>query len=358
MKNMYKIFIVLFLAPLALFAINDKGKFKKSKVLTKEYSVNSDATLNISNKYGHVNIVTSSSNKIEIEVTITTNGNNEEKVLQRLEQIDVNFSGTSSYVSAKTVIEKNSSSWNIWGKNNNVSMEINYIVKMPVTNNLDVSNDYGSINLDKLEGSAKIDCDYGKINIGELLNTNNSINMDYTNKSTIEYMKNGSLNADYSTIHIEKAGKVDLNADYSHISFGMVSDLDYNCDYGDLKIKNITNISGNSNYMHTAIGKLFGSGFIDMDYGSLKIEALGESFKKLTTETSYTHIKLGVNSTNSFNIEANLSYGNLKNTDSFTFNKEIEKSSSKYYKGFFNTPNENSKITINSKYGSVTFTNN
>jgi len=109
---------------------------------------------------------------------------------------------------------------------------------MPVTNSVNLNNDYGGIALDKLEGSAKINCDYGKITIGELLNPSNSINIDYTNKSTIEYMKNGDINADYSTLHIEKTGNVDLNADYSHISFGMVADLNYNCDYGDLKIDN------------------------------------------------------------------------------------------------------------------------
>ena len=61
-------------------------------------------------------------------------------------------------------------------------------------------------------------------------------------------MTNGDINADYSTLHIEKTGNVDLNADYSHISFGMVADLNYNCDYGDLKIDNATNVVGVNRY--------------------------------------------------------------------------------------------------------------
>lgn len=359
MKNTYKIAFLLFIIPLVVAATEHKGKFTKNKKLTKTFTVNKDATLAISNKYGNIHIVTGDSNSIEIEVNITTNGDNEEKVQERLDKITIEFSGNSSNVSAKTIVGKSSSSWSSWGrKNNNVNMEINYIIKMPVTNNVDLSNDYGSINLDKLEGTAKINCDYGKIDIGELLNSNNNINIDYTNKSNIAYMKDGNINADYSTLTIEKGGRIDLNADYSHLSFGMVSNLDYNCDYGDLKIENCSNIIGNSDYMHTSIGKMFGKGVFNIDYGSLKINALSEGFKGLNVDSSYTQIKLGVNSTNTFNIEAKLSYGNLKYDNNFTFNKEITKSSSKYYQGYYNSPNSTSTITLSANYGNITFTTN
>lgn len=358
MKTMYKTLLILFLIPFAITATEKKGKFTKNKVIKKEYTVNKDATLNVSNKYGNIDIVTNTSNEIEISISITTNGNDEAKVQQRLNEITVAFESSSSVVSAKTIIEKSSKSWNVWGNKSNVNMEINYIIKMPITNNVRLSNDYGGIGLDKLDGSAHINCDYGKITIGELNNPSNSINIDYTNKSTIEFMKNGTVNADYSSLHIEKTGNVNLNADYSHISFGMVGDLKYNCDYGDLKIDNVTNIAGNCDYMHTTIGKLFGDGVFEIDYGSLKINSLGESFKNLIIESSYTPIKLGLNSTNSFNFEANLGYGSLKNTDGFTFNKEITKNTSKYYQGYFNNASSTSQIVINSKYGSVTFTNN
>ena len=357
MKNMYKIALLLFLIPLVAAATEHKGKYTKNKKVTKEYTVNKDATLAISNKYGNIHIVTGNSNKIEIEVNITTSGNNEEKVQERLNQINIDFSGNSSNVSAKTVIGKTSNSWS-WGRKSNVNMEINYTIKMPVSNNVDLSNDYGSINLDKLEGSSKINCDYGKITIGELLNSNNNINIDYTNKSTIDYMKDGDINADYSTLHVEKGGRIELNADYSHISFGMVVDLDFNCDYGDVKINKCGNLNGNSDYMNTTVEKLSGSAILNSDYGSIKINSIHKNFKKINIQTSYSQIKLGISPENSFNIIATLGYGNLKYNDNFTFQKEITKTSSKYYEGYYNTPNSNSTINLKTSYGNITFTTN
>lgn len=357
MKTMYKILLLIFLIPLTISATEGKGKYTKNKVLKKEYNVNENATLTVSNKYGNIGIATWNENRIVIKVSITTNGDDEEKVEKRLEQIDVEFNGDTNYVSAKTMIEKTSNSWSLWGKNNNVSIEINYLIQMPVTNNVDLNNDYGAITLDKLEGSSKINCDYGKITIGELWNTNNSINIDYTNKSTIERLEGGTINADYSTLHIEKGYRIKLNADYSHMSFGMVGVLDFNCDYGSLKIGDSGNVIGNSDYMHTTVEKLRGTGDFDMDYGSLKINELGNELKELKVQSSYTQVKIGVQPTNNFTVNATLSYGNLKYGNGFTFNKEIVKTTSKYYEGYYGS-NSGGTITLKSNYGNITFYNN
>lgn len=358
MKIMYKIALILFLIPLAISATEKKGKYIKSKKLKKEYVVNNNATLNITNKYGNIVIATWNENKIAIEVTVTIDGYDEEKVIERLEKINVDFEGNPNYVSAETIIEKTSRSWNLlkWGKSNNINIKINYLIQMPITNNVDLTNDYGAITIDRLEGSSKIDCDYGKITIGELSNTNNLINIDYTNNSTIYFMKDGVINADYSTLHIDRAKRIKLNADYSHLSFGMVAILEYNCDYGSLKIGDSGNVSGNSDYMHTSVEKLLGTGDFDMDYGSLKIEELGSEFKNISVKSSYTHTKIGIKPTNNFTFNATLNYGNLKYVNGFTINKEIIKTTSKYYEGFYNASESPSNITIKSSYGSVTFT--
>ncbi|WP_456378015.1 hypothetical protein [Lutibacter sp.] len=358
MKTLYKIVLILFIIPFSITATEKKGKYTKTKTINKEYKVANNATLNVDNKYGNIVISTWANNTIEIEVAITTNGNDEDKVEKRLEQINVDFKSSLNNVSAKTIIEKTSSYWNFWGKKNNVSMQINYTIKMPVTNNVNLNNDYGAISLDKLEGTAKIDCDYGKINIGELWNSNNKISIDYTNKSTIEFMKDGEINADYSTLHVERAGRTKLNADYSRLSFGMLVSLDYNCDYGDLKIEDCGNLSGNSDYMHLTVQKLRGRGNFKSNYGSIKINELGDNFKSVDATLSYTHIKFGINPNTLFNITASLNYGSFKYGNGFTFTKEIKKNSSKYYEGYYNSPNSGSNITIKSNYGNVSFTNN
>ena len=69
---------------------------------------------------------------------------------------------------------------------------------MPVKNSVNLSNDYGNIILDRVDGHAKISCDYGRLDLGELRGRNNQLSFDYTSKSEIGYMNSGEIRADYS----------------------------------------------------------------------------------------------------------------------------------------------------------------
>ena len=268
--------------------------------------------LSISNKYGNIGIATWNENRIVIKVSITTNGNDEEKVEKRLEQIHIEFEGNSNDVSAKTIIEKNSSSWSFWGKNNNVSMEINYLIQMPVTNHVDLTNDYGAISIDKLEGSSKINCDYGKITTKELLAENNNISFDYTNNSYFEYINSGEINADYSGFTVAKAKKLIIVADYTKSVVEIAEDVTYNCDYGSITIDKVNSVTGNGDYLTTRLGDVYQDVSLKADYGSIKIDRMTANAGDLEIESDYVGITIGYDSEYNFNFEIDLEYGSLR----------------------------------------------
>ncbi len=323
-KQLYNLILALLFIPIAANA-NDIGKFKheKSKSIKKEYSVNADATLKVDNRYGNVDVISWNENRIVIEVKITVRGDNEEKVLDKLDRIDIEFEGSRSLVYAKTIIDKNKSSWSWnWGRKSNVNYEINYRIKVPITNNANLINDYGSISLNELKGDASINCDYGKIIIGELHSINNKINIDYTNNSTVGYMKGGSINADYSKFTIEEAGNVKLNADYTTSIFEKINDLTYNCDYGSLTIDEASSVIGNGDYLSAKLGTIAKTVKIDADYGSIKIENLRDGFESVDISTSYAGIKIGIPKNSSFNFELQLSYAGFIG-DSFSQGEQL-----------------------------------
>jgi len=358
MKNNYlhKILCILLMLPAISFATDiEKGKYEKSKSIKKEYAVNSDALLRIDNRYGNVDVTSWDKNQVVIEVKITVSGNNEDKVIERLRMIDVRFNGSNSEVSAKTVINKSSNNWSWWGKKSNVHYQIDYKIKVPITNSARLNNDYGNIYLNELKGDASINCDYGKIEIGDLYSTNNNINIDYCSSSTISTMNGGSIDADYSKFTVEDAGIIRLNADYTTSVFEKLKDLNYNCDYGSLKANSARSIVGNGDYLTTRLGKISKKVSITSDYGSLRIEDLKEGFESVTVSGDYCGIKIGTPDA-PFNFVLKLSYGSFKRGDmGYDFTKQIVKSSSKYYEGNYKKGSARSKISIDSEYGSVTF---
>lgn len=357
MKNMYKTLFIL-LIPTIMFANNYDGKYTKTKTVKKEFTVNKDALLNVSNKYGNIEIVTWNENRIVFEIVITTNGDNEDKVSERLDDITIDFSNSISNVSAKTIIEK-SNNWNWIGKSNNINLKINYSIKVPATNHVDITNDYGNILIDKLEGSSKINCDYGKLIIGSLFHKSNSININYAPLSTISYVNEAKINADYSKLVIDKSNAISLNSDYSNSTFEQVDYLEFNGDYGNITVEKVKIIKGNSDYLVVKIGTLSDKLILNTDYGAVKINELKSGFSLVDLKSSYTGIKIGIDKLTSFNLNATYSYGDLKHDDlNFTFNKKVQEKTSKNYEGYLNNNNSKSLIKINSTYGSSTFYSN
>ncbi len=355
MKLLSKSLIILLMLPVMATANEKfKGKYTKTKTLNKEYSVNRNAALQVSNSYGNIEVTTWNENRTVIEVTITTNGDDEEKVQKRLDEISVDFSGTASKVTAKTVFGgKKSNSWSLWGKKNNVHMEINYSIKLPVTNSVDLSNDYGAIRLNRLEGNARINCDYGQIVIGELMADDNYLNFDYTNNSTIAYMKSGRINADYSGFTVDKAERLEINADYTKSEIGEVTDINYNSDYGKFEVSKAKNLVGRGSYIPNKIGTITGSLNLNLDYGSISVERLASSVKSVVIKSDYTSVKLGYDSGWNFDFVVKLSYAGFNHSDGLNITTSDKSISDKLYEGYNKSRNSGNSVNINSTYGGV-----
>jgi len=353
---LYKTALILFLIPtLVLGSTNEKwnGKYTKEKTVKKEFTVNRDALLKVDNSYGNIDIVTYDGNTVSIEVHIKTNGNNEEKVQKKLDDIHIEFNGTSSLVEARTKFSKSSNSWWNWGKNNNVNMEVNYTIKLPISNSVDLSNDYGSINLDKLEGRATISCDYGKITTKELMADNNVLNFDYTHNSYFEYIKSGKINADYSGYTVGKTKNLKISADYTKSVIEVAEDVDYNCDYGSIHIEKANNVMGNGDYLTTRLGDIYKNVSLKADYGSIEIKQMTANAGNLSVQSDYTGITVGYNSGYNFNFEIDLEYASLRDKDELEISKQKIESTNKYYAGYYGNANSGNLIKIDSEYGSV-----
>lgn len=357
LKIQFKLALLILLMPFVALANTELDAIKttKERNIKKSYNVSSKATLKVKNSFGNLNIVTWDENRIEFDITIKVTGNNAEKVQDRLNRIDIEFSATNDLVSAITRIEKNEKNWWNWGKKMNLQLEINYLIKMPITNNVDLGNDYGSINLDKLEGVAKIVCDYGKITTKELMADNNEIRFDYSNNCYFEYIKSGIIRADYSGFTVAKTENLTLKADYTKSIIEVAENVDYTCDYGSLKIDNINNLNGQGDYLGLRLGNVFKNVNIKTNYGSIKIDRMASRAKNINIKSDFTGITIGHDANYNFDFDIDLEYASLRESDGFNFiSKEVDYTE-KRYSGYHGSQNSGNMVKINSEYGSVTF---
>ena len=335
------------------------GKYTKEKTIKKEFDVNSDALLKVKNSYGNLNLTSWDQDKVMIEVYIKTNGNNEDKVQDRLDEIDVTFDSSASMVSAITKLGDRSNNWGWkWGKRNNVSVQVNYTIKLPVKNSINLSNDYGNIYLDRVDGHAKISCDYGKMEIGQLRGRNNELRFDYTSRSTFEYINSAEIIADYSGFTVEKSGDLKVNADYTNAVIREMGDLNYTCDYGSLEVGKVNSVSGSGDYIGVKLGQVNGSVSITADYGSIKIEEMTADAGDVSIRSDYTGIKIGYAPEYHFDFDITTEYAGVNGIGDFEIQVRKERSSEKYYNGYYGSDNSGNTIQIDSQYGGVSFYKN
>ncbi|MFH6991498.1 hypothetical protein [Flavobacterium sp. FlaQc-48] len=348
MKKHYNILILFILIPFLGFS-NDDTFVAKEKNIKKTFIVNSTAGIDIDNKYGNITVSTWDENKIDLDITIKVSGANENWVNERLSSIDVDITALKSLVSAITNIGNSS----LKSKGSSNSFEINYVIKIPKNGTVKLNNKYGNITTVNLESTTDISCKYGKIILGKLNGDSNRIEIGYSQNSSIDYIKNGSIEARYSGIKINEAGNLNLDANYTDVSLQEGQNIKCKGNYGSFKFQKINSLVGTSNYLTIAIAEISNNLTIDGTYSKLNVESMTEKSKNVNINTGYTNISLGYNANFAFDFDINTKYGNIKNDSSLDVLVSEIKSSSKKISGYNKKKGQN-KVIITSNYGNVT----
>ena len=355
MKNTKLKFFLLFFVPVLLFAGSKEGRYKKIKVIHHEYALDKHQNVIINNTYGNIQILNWDKNTVDIKVRISVDGDNEEAVSKRLNSIDVDLSENSYDIQATTQIGSVRTSWNffswIFGSSDDTHFKISYEIKMPARLNLDVESTYGNLYLDKLQGELNLHLTYGKFEIGELLHSNNNISGSYLSKSSIDFMKEGSIYCHYSKINIETAYELNLNCNYTNIHIGQVRRLKFDNNGGNLKVEDVKEVTGSGNYQNRYFGHVNTVDF-QGNYGSISIDNIMNDFEKINLDCNYTNIKIINSNQVPYRLKIRQNYGCFKPNDIEIY-KEIIHNGNKIIEGFYGDKNARSIINIEENYGCI-----
>lgn len=351
MKNIHKILILIICIPKLGFAIDEKFAYNKEKTMSKSFDVNNDAETNITNSYGNINVYLWDENKVSIQVNIKVSGNNEKKIAERLNAIEIDFQSSQNRVIATTDLNGNS-----WKGNNNVSYEINYIIKIPKNGSVKLNNKYGNISVDKLNGSAAIDCHYGSLFLGQLNNKNNSINLSYSQNSTIDFVDKVNLKSQYSDINFQKVNQINIDGNYNSFNFQTVGNFTMSSNYTRIKASSIQKAVIDGNYLTLKLGEIGNTTTINSNYSDIQLIASNKT-DAISIDGNYTNTKITCHDDYAFSFEARINYGSLKDNLGLKYSEKSEKNTSKSYSGYHISQGKSS-ISISSNYGSIQLLNN
>lgn len=342
-----KLLLALLALPAVVMAAGSdtplKGKYTKEKRINKAYYVNSNAALDVSNKFGMVYVTTWDEDKTDIEVVIKVSGDNEELVNKRLSTIDVDITALKSLVTARTKIGSFS------GKR--IEMEINYTIKIPKNGPIKIHNQYGDIKTGKIYGKSELKCEYGGINSEELNSESNSVTVEYGD-ARLNYMRSGALVAKYSNFKMTRGKSLTARCEYSQFKVGDIDELTLRCEYGDAAIDNVDHITATCGYGQTRIGNLSRLCNITSEYGDVKVNNISQGVKNVAINSSYGTVNLKYSENLPFDFEFTSSYGNVNGINAFKITDRREKMTDAWYKGYYRSSG-NARIYVKNEFGDI-----
>lgn len=277
----------------------------KTKSMKKDFVVGQDVRLNLETSFGKVHCNVWDKNLMTIDVKVTAEARSDNDAQKILDQITPEITGNSSLVEIKTRIGNTGSG----GKSK--SFSIDYTINMPRSTTLSADCRFGDLFIDESTGPVKINLEYGNLTINRMSNPSSSITLKFSN-GTIHNAANATFDFQYSTFNNKNAAGVTCKSRFSTVDFGNLRSLALDSEYDTYTIENAGDITGSGKFSTITVNLLERKIDLDVEYGGLEVESVSASFSSIDISASFNGVSLGIPSTASYRLSADLSFGDCR----------------------------------------------
>jgi len=280
------------------------------KEINMEFKANKDSKINIDSKFGKVEILNWDKPLITVDVKLTAESENKDLGTETLDKLYSEITKEGEEIFIKTIIEERIVSTP--GKK--VKFSIDYTIYAPVWINVKLLNKYGTVFIERIDGTADITVQYGNLTIRELGRQNdkpiNQLILAYS-RGTID--KASWLKADlsYSKLSIDEARAVVAITKYSSFSGENISSLVSDSKYDTYSVNTLSNYAGQMRYANLKINELSGKCDITSSYTNVKFENILPGFESIVIDNSRGNYKLNISRESSFSLNAETSRGDI-----------------------------------------------
>lgn len=336
----------------------------RAKTFTKSFSIDRSDKINLNNQFGSITIKVWNKNEIKVDADIKAYAKTENEAQKLLDDVVVTATKTGDGVTYKTTMGDRNGNWGsnvrngktIWRR----EVKTHYIVYMPASNALTVSQQYGNIFMDDFAGPTSIKVQYGNLTAGNLSNANNYISTQY-GKAIVKDMGGAKIKHQYGGgTTLGAVDNLDLDAQYTSVNVASVK--------GAASVKHqygsgttIGSVGGviNANVQYTSIkvNNLRGNLTSRAQYGKVLIDNI-EAGNDVDVDAQYSTVSLGFASNYAADFDVRTHYGSFKYGANVSARREggddRSYSSSKSYTGQIGKGG-NARVKITSQYNTVTF---
>lgn len=329
---------------------------KIGKEVHESFDLSSNSELHIINKYGNIDIKNWDKKTIDVKVQVTYSGISEDKAMELMDMITIKKYTEGSTIYFETKLDDNFGQKLSRMNNGNKNFEINYVVNMPHTVPVDLSNKYGSIFIDRLSSASKIAVKYGNLKANDISSLDKSpmteVIMGYSD-GTIEVCSWLKLTIKYSKINIEESKALVILSKYSKVFVERGSSIVTESKYDTYEIGSIANFvteAAYSDFKFRSIGKKLHS---ETKYTDVKVDYMPAGIEEVKIINSYGSYNLGIEEGASYKIKGVARYGDIVYPANSRVNRFQETIELRVEGRVGSNENPDAKVFIDTKYGTV-----
>lgn len=302
-----KVYMVL-LGLLTMNMFVSAQTFTENKNILRSFKVYAGTILEINNKYGKIELSTWNKDSVRIEANLSIKANSTSKLMKLRNTINFDFSATSHYIVAKTVFG---------GSGNSVlnelrdlaesivsggsEVKIDYTVTTPKNINLRLTNKYGDVYADDIQGDIQIIVSNGGLKANDL-SGNVSVDLAFGD-GYVNKIEQGRISLSYANFSLKEAGRLTLDSKSSKPSIENVESLKIQSRRDKLHLGVVKNLLGESYFSDIYVSTLSEELNVNTKFGHLTIDNIKRQFSFVSVTSELTDMDFYFERSNTFQFD-------------------------------------------------------
>lgn len=338
------------------------AQFTETKEISKHFKISPKTQIEISNKYGKIDIKNWDKDSVVFEIKIKVEAKKLSKLEESVQGLDFNITDNEHFVIVRTGVDKNKNSLGKEIKRfketilkSDGNIQVDYTVWMPNTNDLKIENKFGDIYLGDYYGKIDINLSNGNLKAHDFKGET-SLVMSFAD-ANINSIREAQLDCNFSEMYIKNADSLTVISKSSDFEFNSINSLETESRRDKFRIKKVNQLRNKSSFSIFRIDEFNDQLTFRSEYGSLELEHAAPDFSKIRIESKSTDLNLYFNEDAHFNFEFTLSDLEFDFCDELhTESEEVidEKALKTKSSGYFGKKDNNTeKLTINAVSGEL-----
>ena len=294
--------IILFCLSVILVSssvIAQNGRTRLTKNISKNFSVETNVTIDITNKYGQIIVNTWDYYSVKVAVEIRAFDRNDDAVEKLMDRTDFVFNNFGDYLTIETVLDRKAGFFKeVWNNIGDYSktllsknkISIDYEITIPKKSNLNLDNKFGNVYVNSLTSTSKIKVAHGDFKANELTG-NTKLYLSF-GKGNVKRFNDGYIELKGAELDIRNSDNIEIESSTSHLQLDKVISLKLNSRNDKVRIEEAKFLKGKAGFSNIIVDSMIDKVNMELNYGEFVVNSVNSNFSNIELNSKSGDVNL------------------------------------------------------------------